>query len=95
MVLARDLRQAEHHLRQQTFSLLLLDLNLPDGSAMELLDRVQKPGMPPIPTVILSAESPSQELAVRVDAVMVKTRVSQAHVVQTILEVLKQPPAAA
>lgn len=95
VVLARDLRQAEEYLKEQKFSLLLLDLTLPDGSATELLDRVQQRGTPPIPTVILSAETPTRDIEVRVDAVMVKTRVSQARVVQTILEVLKSPPEAA
>jgi PAS domain S-box-containing protein len=88
VVLARDLRQAEEYLRQQQFSLLLLDLNLSDASGVQLLDRLRSLGVPPIPTVILSAEAPSHDIELQVDAVMVKTRVSEARVVQTILEVL-------
>ena len=95
VVLARDLRQAEELLSQRRFSLLLLDMNLPDGSAVKLLDRLQNQQAPSIPTVILSAEAPSQDIERRVDAVMVKTRVSEARVVQTILEVLKRPRKAA
>ena len=96
MLLERFLEEkAEELMKQQTFSLLLLDLNLPDGSAIELLDRVQQSDAPPIPTVILSAESPSHDVEGRVNAVMLKTRVSEAHVVQTILDVLKRPPEAA
>jgi CheY-like chemotaxis protein len=94
VVLARDLREAEEYLMQQKFALLLLDLDLPDGSAVELLDRVQEAGTP-IPTVILSAETPTRDIEVRVDAVMVKTDVSEAYVVQTILEVLERAPEAA
>ncbi len=95
IVLARDLREAAECLKQQKFSLLLLDLNLPDGSAVELLDRMQQAGTRSIPTVILSAERPTRDVELRVDAVIVKTHVSEARVVQTILEVLEREPVAA
>lgn len=53
ITLAQTLRQAERAL-QQPFSLLILDINLPDGSGINLLRRLRAQGNP-VPVILLTA----------------------------------------
>ena len=71
----------------QPFSLVLLDLKLPDGDGLSLLEQLPlSHGSPPV--VILSATEVSQEVQRRVAAALVKSRVSEAHIVETILSLV-------
>jgi PAS domain S-box-containing protein len=84
---ARTIQAAELLLSEKTFSLLILDLGLPDGDGLDLLllpafaDRS-------MPVVILSATEPTREVQERVTIALVKSRVSEAHIIQTILSLL-------
>lgn len=53
VTLAQTLRQAEHALQRQ-FSLLILDVNLPDGSGIDLLRRLRAQGNR-VPVILLTA----------------------------------------
>ena len=94
VVLACTLEAAEALLREAPFSLLLLDMGLPDGSGMTLLERLPSISTHPMPVVILSASEVSRDVEQRVAAALVKSRVSEAHIVQTILSLVQQPIAA-
>jgi signal transduction histidine kinase len=85
VVLACSLAAAEALLRENPFSLLLLDMGLPDGSGLTLLERLPSILPHPMPVVILSASEVSRDVEQRVGAALVKSRVSEAHIVQTIL----------
>jgi DNA-binding NtrC family response regulator len=86
---ATSLAEAESLLAKKTFSMILLDLKLPDGSGVELLDRMLALGDAP-PVVILAADEPPPDVSDKAAAVMVKTRTSEAVVVQTVLDILQQ-----
>jgi len=58
---AADVRAALHHVKRQTFDLVICDVVLPDGSGMELL-RALRAGDAQVPVVLLcDAERPLQE----------------------------------
>ena len=88
--LATSLHQAEQLLRQQRYDMIVLDIALPDGSGLELLDRLDSLAGAAVPVVILCAEAPPEEVHCRVATVMVKTRLSEAKVVETIVELLER-----
>ena len=90
LVTAGTLQAAEKLLRETSFSLVVLDIGLPDGNGLSLLEELPALTAGPIPVVILSAREVSQELQHHVAAALVKSRVSEAHVVTTILSFLPQ-----
>ena len=65
VVWARTLQAAREQLANSSFDLALLDIGLPDGSAIELLDTLNQHS-PPIPTVMFSAQDIDESLAQKV-----------------------------
>ena len=92
VVTAPSLQAAEQLLAESTFSLVVLDLKLPDGNGLRLLEKLPTVAGNSIPVVILSVTEVSRDVQQRVAATLVKSRVSEAHIVQTILSLV---PAAA
>jgi len=88
VVAVRTLREARTLLRNETFTLLLLDLALSDGNGLELLDRLPSLNAGSLPVVILSGSDVPQEVRERVAATLVKSRVSEANIVKTVLSLL-------
>jgi CheY-like chemotaxis protein len=66
----------------------MLDPGLADGDGLSLLDQLPEFGAGSIPVVVLSATEVSGDVRRRVAAVLVKSRVSESHIVQTILSLL-------
>jgi DNA-binding response OmpR family regulator len=81
------LRAAEELLRAAPFSLVILDILLPDGDGLSLLEALI---LGPTPVLILSAIEVSREIRRRVAVALVKSRVSEEHIVATILSLLPQ-----
>jgi PAS domain S-box-containing protein len=75
-------------LREGSFSVLMLDPGLADGDGLSLLDQLPDLGAGSIPVVVLSATEVSSDVRHRIAAVLVKSRVSESHIVQTILSLL-------
>lgn len=96
---ATTIAEAESLLAKKSFAMILLDMKLPDGTGVELLERMRALGEPSPPVVILAADEPPLDVSRNAAAVMVKTRTSEAIVVNTVLEILqqvkdeKEPPA--
>jgi len=84
IVAAQDLRDAERMLREHKFDLVILEQSLPDGSGINLVDRI--PGLVGhhVPIVLLASEIPAH-VHEKVDAVLVKSQASPAQVAATIL----------
>ncbi|HEY2685705.1 MAG TPA: PAS domain S-box protein [Steroidobacteraceae bacterium] len=89
---ATNLSQAQRLLEQRRFSLVILDICLPDGSGLDLLQRLMASE---VPVIILCADAPPAEVHHQVDSVIVKTRQPEGSIVSTVLEVLKKRRAAA
>ena len=90
VVWARTLQSAREQLAKYSFDLALLDIGLPDGSAIQLLDTLNQHS-PPIPTVMFSAQDVDETLAQRVSAALVKSTTSNEDLVDTIRSLLSRP----
>jgi PAS domain S-box-containing protein len=88
VVTAPSLQAAEQLLAESLFSLVVLDLSLPDGNGLHLLEKLPTVAGETIPVVILSVTEVSRDVQQRVAASLVKSRVSEAHIVQTILSLV-------
>jgi signal transduction histidine kinase/DNA-binding response OmpR family regulator len=87
---AASLKEARQRLSEESFDLAVLDIGLPDGDGVSLLrDMHDCTGMP-VPVFILSAEEISHNLRQRVAAAMVKSRMSETKIVETILSLVRQ-----
>ncbi len=80
LVHAPSLTQARRILQEANFALVVLDLGMPDGSGLELLDAVNG-----TPVMVLSTTELGPEVAGRVAASLVKARVSEHSIIETIL----------
>lgn len=58
--LCATLAQAREVLAQLKFDLLILDVNLPDGSGLELLRQARKTG--PVPVILLTANDMEMDI---------------------------------
>jgi PAS domain S-box-containing protein len=84
MVNAATLRQARKLLKEQAFSMVVLDVGMPDGSGLTLLKHID----PSIPVTILSANETSSDIQKKVSAVMIKSRMSEEKIINTILSIV-------
>jgi PAS domain S-box-containing protein len=85
---AHNLRDAERLLREEQLELVILEQSLPDGNAINLVDRVPALAGHSLPIVILSATEVPPEVRRKVSAVLLKSQVSAAQVATTILSFL-------
>ncbi len=86
---ATTVREAEMLLKAGSFDLVVLDLALPDGSGLELLERLNTLTGNPVPVLILSASDTDDSIRKRVAAVLVKSRLPEERVVETILALIQ------
>jgi CheY-like chemotaxis protein len=80
---AANLSDARHMLTQRRYDLVILDLDLPDGSGKELLPLLRG-ALPPIPVMVFSVYEIGLEDAKEVDAALVKSRTDNAQLLATI-----------
>jgi CheY-like chemotaxis protein len=85
---APTLAAAQRMLREESFVAIVLDPTLPDGNGLALLDEFPVLALQQIPILIFSASEVSQEIRSRVRAVLIKSRVSEAHMLQTLLSLV-------
>lgn len=74
-------------LESEDFDLVLLDIGLPDGSGLDLLDTIEHCVTPPR-VVIFSAYDVTQEYADKVSAVLVKSRTDEFRLAEVIDSVI-------
>ncbi|HET9469887.1 MAG TPA: response regulator, partial [Usitatibacter sp.] len=84
---AGTLQEARRRLGARFFDLVLLDLNLPDGSGWDLVPAARRLDPPPR-IVVFSVEDVSAEQAKLVDAVLLKSCTSNEKLLQTLRDLL-------
>ncbi|HEX9701762.1 MAG TPA: response regulator, partial [Rhodospirillales bacterium] len=95
VVAAATLAEAKARLARERFDLVILDVGLPDGSGLDLLALLNRPGDGSVPVIILSADEIDPRAAANVNAAMVKSRSSNEQLVATIRSFLDKHPAVA
>lgn len=84
IVTATTLEAAKTLIMQYPFALILLDVEMPDGSGLGLLE-LDVLTKTQVPVAILSASEVTEEMLSKVKAAMVKSRMSEARIVEVIL----------
>jgi PAS domain S-box-containing protein len=90
LITAVTLRDAKDLIEKQEFSLILLDIGMPDGSGLSFIDYLHEKSYPPPPVIILSASEMAQDVLEKVTAAIVKSRVSENKIIETILSYLPE-----
>jgi len=87
VVPATSLAAARALLARRAFSLVIIDVGLPDGSGLDLLDEVRRLRPPP-PIVIFSAQDFDPSVTTDVAVALVKSRTDNGTLHQTIRELI-------
>lgn len=87
-----SLGQAREALARERFDLVLLDVNLPDGSGLDLLPMLKSNGQATTPVVIFSSDAMDGDIAAQVDAALVKSRTDDRQLVETIASLIGPKP---
>lgn len=85
---ASTLAQARKYLSVEQIDLVLLDLSLPDGSGLQLLENLDGPY--PKPVIIFSASEVTAEVSKKVAAALVKSHTSEETLVLTLKNFIAQ-----
>jgi DNA-binding response OmpR family regulator len=83
-VAVKTLRAAKERLGRERFDAIVLDLSLPDGSGLELLELLEQGPAHNAPVVIFSAQDAGAAVAQQVQAALTKSRASIDELVATI-----------
>ena len=95
LISARSLAEARRMLKRMRFDIVLLDVGLPDGSGLDLLDTLDTIIDGPKPAVILfSAQEPRPDRRDEMAAVLVKSQANLDHLAEMIEQALNQRRAA-
>ncbi|HEY4274908.1 MAG TPA: PAS domain S-box protein [Rhizomicrobium sp.] len=89
IVAARTLKEAEAHLSAGGFDAVLLDVGMPDGSGLSLIQSLRHLVSPP-PVIILSAHEIDPVATRDAAAVLVKSRIAESEIAQRVMDVLAQ-----
>ena len=79
-----SVREAHASLHRQKFDAAILDLELADGSGLDLLP-VLRTSPNPTPTIVFSVHDATPALAGQVDGIVTKSRSSFDQLVETVL----------
>lgn len=84
LIPATTLKEAKERLQNDRFDLVIIDIGLPDGSGLELLELVKDDGLRLTPVIIFSGQEVSKEVSSKVEAVLIKSRTSNEKLVEII-----------
>ena len=83
LVWTSTLAASQAILEEEQFDIVLLDIGLPDGSGLELLETIEGRSRPP-QVVIFSAQGVAHDISEKVNAVLVKSQTSSDKLLKTI-----------
>lgn len=83
---ATSLQEARRLLANEQFSLVILDMTLPDGSGLELLDEIKGR----CEVMVFSGHETNQDLNRQVAAALTKSRTSNDHLLTTIKQIINR-----
>jgi DNA-binding response OmpR family regulator len=83
VVAEHSIAAARARLEQETFDMVILDIALADGSGLDLLPTLQQAAIPPA-VVLYTSTEPTQEVAAKVDQVIVKSRHSVSDLLASV-----------
>jgi len=83
---ATTLKEARHKLNSEQFNLVILDMTLPDGSGLELLDEMKGD----CKVLVFSGQEPDKELSKQVSAALTKSRTSNDRLLNTIKQIVNK-----
>ena len=86
---ASSMAQARQRLNEEKFDLVLIDIGLPDGNGLELVEHLAAQE-PPVPTIIFSAREAEAEAASNVAAALIKSRTPNEELRAKVEELLKK-----
>jgi len=81
---ATTLAEARNRLAEGVFDLVILDVTLPDGSGLDLLESLKDEKGDPTPVIVFSGQELDEDLRRQVDAALVKSRTSDLQLLKTI-----------
>jgi len=87
LINAPTLQAAKEIIASTYFDLMILDVGLPDGSGLKLLPLMNQK-KPLIPVLIFSAQSVEQAVINQVDAALVKSKVNNEQLIETIKKLI-------
>lgn len=90
VVPATTIQQAHQLLEDGLYKMIILDIGMPDGDVGTLLDKLEKSTLPDTPVIVLSAEQAPEDILKRVDTSLVKARISEAKIIEIIIDKLEQ-----
>ncbi|KZD02836.1 PAS-domain containing protein [Oceanibaculum pacificum] len=85
---APSLAEARAKLAANHYDLAIIDVELTDGSGLDLLPLLAAAGRPPMPTLIFSAHDIGAEFADQVEAVLTKSKTAMSELVATIRQAI-------
>ena len=80
---------AKDILEEEDFDMVLLDISLPDGSGLDLLETIERRVIPPR-VVIFSAQNVDPEIAQQVNSVLIKSHTTNKQLLETITSAIEQ-----
>ena len=86
---ATTLREGKRLLKKGSFDLVILDLNLPDGSGEDLMPLLHK-GERQTPVIVFSAKEMSREIAQNIEAVLVKSQSSNEDLLAAVKSAIRR-----
>ncbi|MBU0723619.1 MAG: PAS-domain containing protein [Alphaproteobacteria bacterium] len=83
-----SLADARLRLAANSYDLAIIDIELIDGSGLDVLPMLSAPGRPPIPALIFSAHDLGGDFSEQVQAVLTKSKTTMSQLVATIRQAI-------
>lgn len=87
VVVAHSVEEANRHFRDETFSLIIINMNMPDIPELIMQPDVEK-GLPPTPVMVLSGKNNEQKILFEVQQISSKAQCSDESLIATIQKLI-------